>query len=102
MEIRANYEPGYQHKIALYGYEKDKAINPITTTEITERYLPFEPFLRLEKKEELQLLFNDLWHLGLRPTEGTDEYKSELKAMRNHLNDMRALVFTENKRVDLT
>lgn len=39
-----------------------------------------------------QLLMDDLWYAGLRPTEGTGS-AGALKATENHLEDMRKIVF---------
>ena len=42
--------------------------------------------------EQAQLLMDDLWMAGLRPTEGTGSAGS-LAATQKHLEDMRTLVF---------
>ena len=60
----------------------------------------FEPLLSIDTKEELQELFDDLWILGIRPSARSDEYKAQLESVKDHLNDMRALVF-KDKREDL-
>lgn len=39
-----------------------------------------------------QCLMDDLWNCGLRPTEGTGS-AGALKAVENHLQDMRKLLF---------
>ena len=39
-----------------------------------------------------QVLMDDLWHSGLRPTEGTGS-AGALAATQKHLEDMRTLVF---------
>ena len=56
--------------------------------------------VRFDRKEEFQDLFDDLWSMGLRPSARSDEYKAQLETMKDHLNDMRAIVFKE-KRNDL-
>lgn len=43
-------------------------------------------------KEAAQQLMDELWHVGLRPTEGTGSAGS-LAATERHLADMRHLVF---------
>lgn len=50
-----------------------------------------EPSLRLDY-EEAQLLMDDLWHSGVRPSEGIGN-AGQLKATEKHLEDMRTLVF---------
>ena len=42
--------------------------------------------------EGAQVLMDDLWHAGLRPTEGSGSAGS-LAATQRHLEDMRTLVF---------
>jgi len=50
-----------------------------------------EPTFRLSR-ESSQLLMDDLWASGIRPTEGTGSAGS-LAATQRHLEDMRTLVF---------
>lgn len=52
-----------------------------------------EPSFKLER-HSAQILMDDLWHAGLRPTEGTGSAGS-LAATERHLEDMRTLVFKE-------
>lgn len=42
-------------------------------------------------KETVQLLMDDLWRAGIRPTEQINT-ESKVGALENHLNDMRAIV----------
>jgi len=49
------------------------------------------PFLRLEI-EAAQQFMDELWRVGLRPTEGTGSAGS-LKATERHLADMRTIAF---------
>lgn len=53
----------------------------------------YEPFMRLELTAAQQLM-DELWHCGLRPTEGTGSAGS-LAATERHLQDMRKLVFEQ-------
>lgn len=43
-------------------------------------------------RKEAQILIDDLWQCGFRPSEGTGSAGS-LRATENHLNDMRKIVF---------
>ena len=52
-------------------------------------------FLEVEN-DEAQQLMDTLWECGLRPTEGSGSAGS-LAATQRHLEDMRTLVFKENK-----
>lgn len=50
-----------------------------------------EPFMRL-RIDDAQRLMDELWHCGLRPSEGTGSAGS-LKATENHLADMQRIAF---------
>lgn len=106
MQIRATWEPRLQ-RIGLYVTDeiggKHLYSEPVVMTQRKERFEYREPCIVIEDKKELQSLFDDLWSMGLRPSEGTDEYKAQLGSMRDHLNDTRAIVFKSGftKRDDL-
>lgn len=57
----------------------------------TKRGLITEPCVRLQQNEAQQL-FDLLWKEGYRPKDGTGN-AGHIKAMDNHLQDMRKLVF---------
>lgn len=63
----------------------------ITFKEKTEKDA-YEPPSVLLQDTEAQLLMDDLWSSGIRPTEGSGSAGS-LKATENHLNDMRKIAF---------
>jgi hypothetical protein len=48
-------------------------------------------FLTIDKSEA-QILMDDLWSAGVRPTEGTGSAGS-LKATQNHLEDLKKILF---------
>lgn len=50
-----------------------------------------QPTVSIEM-EEAQVLMDELWRCGIRPSEGTGS-AGALKAVENHLEDMRTLVF---------
>ena len=54
-----------------------------------------EPSLSIGQ-EAAQTLMDDLWHCGLRPTEGAGS-AGALAATQNHLKDMQRLVFEPRK-----
>ena len=53
-----------------------------------------EPFMELTD-HEAQLLMDELWKFGVRPSDGTGNV-GQIKAMDDHLQDMRHLVFKGN------
>lgn len=61
------------------------------TMETKQPYITYEPLFRI-KKSEAQILMDDLWNAGIRPTEGAGSAGS-LAATQNHLEDMRMIAF---------
>ena len=55
--------------------------------------IPVEPFLKMDY-EDAQNLMDELYHCGIRPTDGARSSGS-MKATQNHLEDMRAIVATK-------
>jgi len=53
-----------------------------------------DPTIRIPL-ENAQLLIDELWRVGLRPTEGTGS-AGALRAVEKHLHDMRCIVFKNN------
>jgi len=53
----------------------------------------YGPTVRIDI-DEAQTLMDDLWHAGIRPTEGTGSAGS-LRATEKHLADMRSIVFAK-------
>jgi len=60
----------------------------VSFTEQSEHCIQ-EPFLRL-RTTEAQLLMDELWNCGIRPSEGTGSAGS-LAATERHLKDMQAI-----------
>ncbi len=54
--------------------------------------VPYVPFMSLSQTEA-QLLMDELWHVGIRPSEGTGSAGS-LAATERHLKDMQQIAFT--------
>ena len=97
MRIGIHYEDMYG-RYGLYICDEERAVLPVKWKDV-KRHEPMKPALAIDSKTELQELMDDLWRIGLRPSERADEYKAQLGSMRDHLNDMRTLVF--KKREDL-
>lgn len=63
---------------------------------ILENHKPdmaLEPSFQIDN-DTAQILMDDLWNAGLRPTEGTGS-AGALRAVERHLEDMRRLVFED-------
>ena len=56
----------------------------------------YEPPSIMLDKTEAQILMDDLWSSGIRPSEGSGSAGS-LKATESHLNDMRKIAFKQLK-----
>jgi len=65
----------------------------ISTTEAP--VVETQPALTLSK-ESAQSFMDELWNVGIRPSEGTGS-AGQLAATQKHLDDMRRLVFEEPK-----
>jgi hypothetical protein len=102
MNIRMRYDPEYgNYGLWIMDGSGESRVNgePITMRPIGQ-YEAALPVAKIEDIKCLQDLIDDLWYLGLRPSARADEYKAQLDSTRDHLNDMRALVF-KGKREDL-
>ena len=93
IEIRAHKSPwNFGVDIILkHGNSVAKPINILFTE--CEEGLIIDPSVHIENKEA-QVLIDDLWAAGYRPTEGTGSAGS-LAATERHLADMRKLVFED-------
>ena len=106
VKIRAR-QGNWNANVGLYGFEygfdeaghyaRDAVFANVTIERLTaEDYgRKLEPFVRLEK-EQAQLLMDDLWNCGIRPTEGAGS-AGAMAATERHLEDMRKLVFEGKK-----
>lgn len=56
-----------------------------------EQNSAIEPFIDIDK-EEAQVLMDDLWDAGVRPTEGSGS-AGAMKAVQDHLADMKRIAF---------
>jgi hypothetical protein len=89
ISIRVHYEP-HVNAIAVWMHGPD-------ATPMAPHPLKLEPgewtppFSKLSE-EQAQTLMDDLWHVGIRPTEGKGS-AGQLSAVQAHLSDMRALAF---------
>jgi hypothetical protein len=65
---------------------------PITLSKVEEGNT-LEPMLQLSP-DEAQVLMDDLWNCGIRPTEGTGS-AGALAATQRHLDDMRSIALAQ-------
>lgn len=63
----------------------------VDTTATADNYNPCEAAAIRMKRDEAQSLMDELWRIGLRPTEGSGSAGS-LAATQEHLRDMRSIV----------
>jgi hypothetical protein len=61
---------------------------------------PIRAFVSISK-QEAQVLMDDLWDCGLRPSEGSGS-AGALLATQNHLSDMKKIVFKTLKNKGVT
>ena len=93
MEVRCQREP-WKDGIEVAVFEKDLTgrvmyAERLTMREMTPGECLGEPTMRL-KNDEAQMLIDELWRCGLRPSEGSGSAGS-LAATERHLKDMQAI-----------
>ena len=91
LEIRAENQP-WRKGVSLMVFDGDAIGEPIIMKTLTEneKHEYREPTLTISN-HSAQLLMDDLWKCGLRPSEGTGSAGS-LRATEKHLEDMRTIV----------
>lgn len=106
IEIRAHRKPWIRDVIAIHvgriteqnGTCSTEIGEPIVLKTISEEDQCREmPAAMIVTPEEAQQFIDELWRVGIRPTEGAGSV-GQLAAVKAHLEDMRTLVFkTESK-----
>lgn len=81
---------GYQMGILIKDEIGSSAVQPLLIKRLEEGdYVgPCATF----QKQDLQSMFNELWRLGFRPSDGTGN-SGHIEALTYHLEDMRRIVF---------
>ena len=81
-------------KIDLYAYQSREggkyAAHKLEMTQM-EKGCVIPVFVQIEQ-EESQVLMDDLWEAGIRPTEGSGS-AGAMKAVQNHLSDLKTILF---------
>lgn len=77
-----------RHPGGKIGVLKDLKIEMIDPE---EHVSPIDPFIRMSP-DEATVLMDELWRLGIRPSDGSGS-TGQLSATERHLEDMRRLVF---------
>lgn len=105
LEIRAAREPWRHNGVSLWlfgirtegGRTVESVAEPVAFRDLTpqDAALHHEPVLTLEPGVAQQLM-DELWHAGLRPTEGQGSV-GQMAAVQAHLKDLQRLVFKEKK-----
>lgn len=97
-EMRAWFSPAYA-EIQVFVMRKDSEGEfiglPVVMKKLEgdQRHVHFEPTFRLHP-EVAQVLMDDLWRCGLRPTEGKGS-AGALAATQRHLEDLRTIAFVK-------
>jgi hypothetical protein len=73
------------------GFFSGNAFAEPLTFKVRDEGAFIQPALRIGR-DEAQVLMDDLWFAGLRPTEGTGS-AGALAAVQSHLQDMRKIAF---------
>lgn len=100
LHIRASRERLFEG-IGIFIFEQDKENRKFFRGELTFKEVPdggsfestlFLPNLDLQAGNTAQVLMDDLWECGIRPSEGQGS-AGQLKAVQDHLGDMRKITF---------
>ena len=97
LEIRAG-RYRFNRAIDIYIYQRDEEkdfVGRLTFEEIKEIGTVVEPSLSIavnSADNAAQILMDDLWSCGIRPTEGTGSAGS-LNATQEHLKDMKTICY---------
>jgi len=96
LQVRAQNQP-WRKGISIAVFDNNANAEPIIMKELTEyeKNCEIPPLLTITNTQA-QTLMDDLWHCGIRPTEGTGSAGS-LKATQDHLSDMKEIA---NKTLD--
>lgn len=89
IQIRAVSAPWYRGVELLIRQGRDVGVNVVM--EPAEDGQPVDPTITIPI-EAAQTLMDDLWHAGLRPTEGTGS-AGAMRATEAHLADLRKITF---------
>lgn len=94
LEIRAESQH-WRRCIDLIVIDGNALGQPIVMKELSENEhgIIQQPTISISN-ESAQVLIDDLWHCGFRPSEGTGSAGS-LKATETHLKDMRVIAFNQ-------
>lgn len=93
INLRANNAPwrgGVEFQISQVNYRQMFVVQELKFEEIKEGEI-CQPSLVINNNNA-QVLMDDLWHCGFRPSEGTGSAGS-LRATEKHLDDMRKIIF---------
>jgi hypothetical protein len=92
-QVRA-YKAPWADEVSLAIFEVNGRTRSVATS-LTMTVIPegqwFDPCVKLDKSEA-QLLMDNLWDCGLRPSEGSGS-AGQLAATQEHLKDMKKIAF---------
>ena len=94
--IRAMATPWRQGVGIYIGDREGKTKVKDIVLEHAEEGCEMQPSWNLEMSNA-QTLMDDLWHAGVRPTEGAGS-AGAMRAVENHLGDLRKLVFNKESK----
>jgi hypothetical protein len=88
-----DFDSAVHVKVAVFHGERIGLVQPVVykMLEPGEHTFDQEPTFRL-RKEDLQQWMDEMWRIGIRPTQGHGS-TGQLAATERHLTDMRAIAF---------
>ena len=95
MEIRATRQPAWWGdgvEIRILDRERREYVKTVTVETTQDNDCPEIPVAVRLRPDQAQMLMDNLWECGLRPTEGTGS-AGALSATQRHLDDMKKVAF---------
>lgn len=89
IQIRAMGSPWYRCVELLF--KQGKAYGTSVTFEVKNEFIQPDPTVRIDY-DEAQVLMDDLWNAGLRPTEGSGS-AGAMRRAELHIEDLRKIAF---------
>ncbi len=96
-EIRITETPGmlaFGYEVRIIDFEAKSFATLIEMRTVVGDESESVPAVMTLSREEIQAWMDQLWKLGIRPSNGSGDANA-IEALRGHLSDMRALVFVD-------
>lgn len=92
MKVRVSKAPPWGGGVELWIRQgRSYCVSLVMQEAEVGKLAPIDPTLRVSD-EQAQVLMDDLWNCGFRPTEGSGS-AGAMRAVENHVSDLRKIAF---------